>query len=152
MKVRVRISTTKEELLKAFDNEAVGTVFGENKISMHSVYNTLTGKATRFAYLGEVYKESNPTYDAINIGLFPLEMVSTEDILLAVFELDIDEKEDILFERKALPADISETEFNSLVERIKDLRVIDLENYNKRFCQIILTRVKEEELLGVMAV
>lgn len=152
MNVRVRISTNKEELTKAFEGEATGTIFGKNNISMFKVYNELTGKVTKHAHLAEIYKESNPIYHAIHIGLLPLEMVSAGDILLALFELEIDEKEDILFERKALPSDITETEFNTLVKNIKDLRVFNLEKYDKRYCQIILTRLKEENLLGVTAI
>ena len=152
MNVRVRISTTREELTKAFDGEATGTIFGKNNISMFKVFNELTGKVTKHAHLAEVYKESNPTYDALKMGLLPLAVVSDDSILLAIFDIDIDEREDILFGRKALPTDISETELDSFIENIKEERVIDLGEYNKRYCQMILTRIKEEDLLGVMSI
>lgn len=152
MNVRVRISTTKKELIKAFDSEATGTIFGKNNISMFKVFNELTGKVTKHAHLAEVYKESNPIYAALRMGLLPLELVSEDAILLAVFETEVNEREDIVFGRKALPADITETELDSFIENIKDERVIDLEDYDKRYCQMILTRIKEEELLGVMPI
>lgn len=152
MKVRIGTSTTKGELLKAFDDEAVGTKFGDDKISMHSVFNKLTGKVTRFAFLGEVFKETHPAYTDFDEEIVPLEMVKESDPVVAIFEIELDEIDFFVFERKALADPIRETKFESFVENIKAMRIFNLPEYNGMHCMTILTRIEKEELLGVVPV
>ena len=154
MKVRVSVTCNMEELRKFIFNEPVDTIFGKNDISMKEVYHSVTGNETNKALFGEICEEGTASFDNVGKGLVPSELVNNPtSIIIAVIEMDICEKDFVIFKRKALPSAINQTELESFVQGIKDNRVLNLANNTDNYNQIILTGLNESySLLGVMVV
>lgn len=153
MKVRIRIACTLQELKKAIDNENVDNVFGENKVDAKRIHETITGEEINYAFLGDVYKESDAEYKSIAQSLLPIETFNRkEQLLMLVLETEVHEEEDLIFPRSCFPTVLAETVESELLCNINKDRIINLANNTNRYNQIILTRVSKLDILGAIMV
>ena len=153
MKVRIRISCTLEELKEAIANRQVNSVFGNNKVNLAEIHKSITGEEINYAFLGEVYKESDAKYKSIGEHLYPIGLFTVfYQLLMVVIEMDIHEEEDIIFPRSAFPTDIGETDPIQLLTNINENRIFDLSKENNKCNTIILTRISELNIIGAVAV
>lgn len=150
MKVRIRISTTRQELESILNDEKVATI--TENFNIMNVYETISGKTTKCALLGEIYKQSDNGYENLSSGILPIELAGKNNFLMAVIEREIDENKYIIFKRTAFRSELMKTPEKELIEGIKNNKILDLKNNDDNYKCIILTDLKREEIIGALVI